>query len=367
MRAGKSREMGLGSAADVSLQSAREMRDLWRRRMRNDKIDPIDNRRSEARQRAAKDNASTFRSAAEQYLTAHRATWRNEKHRAQWESTLIRYVYPTLGEMPAHQIDEADVLSVLRPIWSQKPETASRVRGRIECVLGQPEVRKLRQGENPARWRGNLDGALPSRRKVRRVRHHAALAFDSLPEFFVELYQQCGDASAALEFLILTAARTGEVIGMRWNELDLGKRVWIVPAERMKGGNEHRVPLSDRAMEIMSSRRPADGSDFVFAGRSRNRPMSNMAMSQVLRRMGREEITVHGFRSCFRDWAAERTNFANEIAEMALAHSIGNDVESAYRRGDLLEKRRKLMAAWALFALSSGKSASVTRLVLSGR
>jgi integrase len=246
-------------------------------------------------------------------------------------------------------IDTGLVMKVLQPIWGTKPETASRVRGRIEAILDWARVQKLREGENPARWRGHLDHLLPTPSKVRRVKHHAALAYAELPDFIAELRAQGGVAARALEFTILTAARTGETIGAVWDEVNTSEKVWTIPAGRMKAGKDHRVPLSSRALAILRDPHDLRTSDFVFPGGKTGKSFSNMAMTEVLRRMGRDDITVHGFRSTFRDWAAERTNFPNEVVEMALAHAVGNMVEAAYRRGDLFDKRRRLMAEWATY------------------
>jgi integrase len=238
-------------------------------------------------------------------------------------------------------------VKVLEPIWTEKPETASRVRGRIEAILDWATARGYRQGENPARWRGHIENLLPKKSKVRRVEHHAALPYPETAAFMVELRQQDGVAARALEFAILTAARTGEVIGGRWDEIDFAERLWTVPAERMKAGKEHRVPLSDAAMTILQTLRETREGDFIFPGSRGGRPISNMAMLMLLRRMGRSDLTAHGFRSSFRDWAAECTTFPAEVAEMALAHVVGDKVEAAYRRGDLFQKRREIMDAWS--------------------
>jgi integrase len=261
-----------------------------------------------------------------------------------------------LGALSIQAIDTNVVLRVLEPIWKTKPETASRVRGRIESILDWAKVRGLRQGENPARWRGHLDHLLPAKSKVRRVKHHAALPYAELPKFIAELRTQEGVAARALEFTILTASRTGETIGAVWDELNTSEKLWSIPADRMKAGRDHRVPISSRALEILRHEHDLRTSDYVFPGGKAGKPLSNMAMTEVLRRMGRGNITVHGFRSTFRDWAAERTNFPNEVVEMALAHAVGDKVEAAYRRGDLFEKRRRLMAEWATYCNARGVS-----------
>jgi integrase len=294
---------------------------------------------------------------AEEFIGRNEAGWRNAKHRQQWRNTLTTYVYPTLGELPVSAIDTGLVVEVLDPIWTDKPETASRVRGRIEAVLDAATVRGFRQGPNPAQWKGTLAHVLPARARVRKVAHHAALPFEDMPGFLASLRSRAGMAARALEFAALTAARTGEVLGARWGEIDLTTKVWTVPADRMKAGREHRVPLSDPVIDLLEKVRPlaltadgkADPAAPVFPGPRRALPMSNMTMLMLLRRMKRDDLTAHGFRSTFSDWAAERTAYPREVVEMALAHAIGNKVEAAYRRGDLFEKRRNLMEAWATF------------------
>ena len=347
--AGKLHEMGLGATHTIGLAEARE-RARECRRLRLDGIDPIEARkvaRAQARLAAAK--AVTFKNCAERYIASHQAGWRSLAHAAQWPSTLGRYVYPVFGSLPVQAIDVGLVLEALEPIWTAKPETAGRVRGRIESVLDWATSRGYRQGDNPARWRGHLENLLPTKSKVRRVKHHAALPYAEIGEFIAQLKQQEGVAAQALEFTILTAGRTGEVIGSRWSEISLAERLWTIPAERMKAGKEHRVPLSDAARAILEQMQAIRQDDFVFPGGKTKRPISNMAMAMTLRRMGRDDLTVHGFRSTFRDWAAERTDFPSEVAEMALAHAVGDKVEAAYRRGDLFQKRRQLMDAWSEF------------------
>jgi len=351
-KADRLRVMGLGPAHTITLAEARD-RARECRKLRLDGIDPIEARRAERAQAkldAAK--AVTFAECADAYITAHKAGWRNPKHAAQWPATLATYVNPTFGERPVQAIDTALVTRVMEPIWTKKPETASRVRGRIESILDWATARGYRQGENPARWRGHLENLFPRRSKVRRVEHHAALPYSELSAFMLALRQQEGVAARALEFTILTAARTGEVIGARWEEINIAERLWSVPAERMKAGREHRVPLCGKALEIVEEMR-AIGGNFIFPGGKRGKPLSNMAMTMLLRRMGHGDQTVHGFRSTFRDWAAERTNFPAEVAEMALAHAVTDKVEAAYRRGDLFEKRRALAEAWAKFCATA--------------
>jgi len=343
------REMGLGPLHTVTLAEARE-RALECRKSRLDGRDPIEERKA-ARMAARLDaaRAMTFKACAEAYIKAHRAGWRNDKHAAQWPATLGAYVYPILGNLPVQAVDTGLVIKAVEPLWTGKTETASRVRGRIESVLDWATARGYRQGENPARWRGHLENLLPKRSKVRRVEHHAALAYAEMASFIAELRQQEGVAARALEFAILTAARTGEVIGARWDEFNIAERLWTIPAERMKAGKEHRVPLSDAALAIVETMRQTHQGDFVFPGGKTGRPLSNMALLMLLRRIGRGDLTAHGFRSSFRDWAAERTTFPAEVAEMALAHTVADKVEAAYRRGDLFQKRRQVAEAWAKF------------------
>ena len=350
--AGKLREMGLGSAHTISLAEARETA-LACRRMRVQGIDPIDARRSE-RTRGKLEAAAgmSFRECAERYIAAHQAGWRNAKHAEQWRSTLATYAFPIFGDLPVQAVDLGLVLKVIEPIWATKTETASRLRGRIENILDWAATRGYRAGDNPARWRGHLDNLLPKRTKVQRVEHHAALPYAQIGTFIETLRGQPGVAALALEFCILTATRTSETIGARWQEVDLHDAVWTVPAERIKASKEHRVPLSKPAVTILQKLAAARGSDFVFPGGKPGKPLSNMALLALLKRMGRPDLTVHGFRSAFRDWAAEQTNFPHEVCEMALAHAISDKVERAYRRGDLFAKRRQLMEAWARFCLT---------------
>jgi integrase len=348
------RWMGLGPLALYGLQEARA-KALDARRKRHEGIDPIEARRAErTRQRLDAAKAVTFKQCAEAYINAHRAGWRNGKHAGQWSATLSTYTYPIIGALPVQAVDTGLVLKVLEPIWTAKPETAGRVRGRLESILDYAKVRGERDGENPARWRGHLDKLLPAHSKVRQVEHHAALPYAELPAFLGNLREQEGVAARALEFLILTAARTGEVIGARWSEIDLLEKTWTAPASRMKAHREHRVPLSARALAILQDMRELRGGNdpdaFVFPGGKAGKPLSNMAFLMLLRRMGRGDLTAHGFRATFKTWASERTSFQNEIVEASLAHAIGGKVEQAYRRGDLFDKRRKLMDAWAAYS-----------------
>ena len=365
----KSRDIGLGAAGRgaLSLADARDEAAALRLKVKAG-IDPLEERDREAAQalasaQAAKVAGKTFREVATAYIAANEESWRNPKHRQQWGNTLATYVYPFIGDVPVAEVDTPHVLSILEPIWKGKPETASRVRGRIETVLDSAKARGYRQGENPARWRGHLAQILPARTRLSRG-HHKALAYEDVPAFVGALRARAAVAALALEFAILTAARSGEVIGARWSEVDLAKAIWTIPAERMKAAKEHRVPLSPRAVVILESLRPL-GSDWLFPGAAGGK-LSGMAMAMLMRRM-KVDATVHGFRSGFRDWAAECTGYAHEVAEMALAHSIENKVERAYRRGDLFDKRRRLMDDWATYCASDrAAGATVTPIRKAG-
>jgi integrase len=346
---GRVREMGLGPARDVSLVEARE-RAREARGLRRVGVDPIDAKRERAA--AARLDAGkmiTFSQCAAAYIENHRAAWKNQKHAGQWEATLRTYAYPVFGNLPVAAVDTAAVVKVLDPIWNKKSETASRLRGRIEAVLDFAKVRGYRDGENPARWKGHLKEALPAVSKVRKIKHHAALPHAEIGAFMAHLRKRQGGAADALEFAILTAARTGEVIGVQWPEIDMAQRIWTIPAERMKAGVEHRIPLSEQALAVLGRVAATKVNDVVFCGQKLGRPLSNMALLMMLRRMGRDDITVHGFRSTFRDWAADRTAFPREVVEAALAHTVVNKTEAAYRRTDLFEKRRPLMQKWGSF------------------
>jgi integrase len=350
MLMGRARSMGLGPLHTVTLAEARQAA-LECRKLCREGIDPIEHRA--ARKRQSQDTSSpTFSTCAEAYIVAHEAGWRNPKHVAQWRATLQTYAGPVFGDRPIDQVDLGLVMQVLEPIWSKKTETASRVRGRIEAVIDWATVRGYRSGENPARWRGHLDALLPARTRVRKVKHHSALPYDQVPAFVKDLKVHEATAARAFEFLILTAARTGEVIGARWSEIDIDKGIWIVPGARMKAGKEHRMPLTPQALNLLRGG-PKDGDAPLFPGPVRERHLSNMALLALLKRMNRTDITAHGFRSSFRDWVAEKTEFPQELAEMALAHSVSNKVEAAYRRGDMFERRRDLMQAWSDFVDST--------------
>jgi integrase len=349
--AGKHRLMGLGPLHSVSLAEAREAARVCRQ-MRLAGVDPIDKRRAErVQQRLAAARSLSFAECAAAYIRVHEAGWRDEKSARQWTASISTHVEPVFGEAPVQAVDTALVMKALEAIWISKPETARRVRSRIESILDWATAHGYRQGENPARWRGHLENLLPLRSKITRVEHHPALPYRELGAFMAELRGEQGIGAAALEFCILTAARTGEVIGARWQEIDLAERLWVVPAARIKSGHEHRVPLCDTALAILEKMTSVRHGEFVFpGGRAPGRPMGHMAMLRVLSRMGRGQLSVHGFRSSFRDWCAEQTNFPAEAAEMALAHAVGDKVEAAYRRGDMFEIRRRLMQAWANFA-----------------
>lgn len=343
--AGRERELGLGPVSDISLAEAREAAAVARK-MKLNGIDPIDAKRNTKARVTPSLKASvvSFDDAAAAYVRTNSAGWKNSKHAGQWTNTLNTYASPIFGKRAVAEIDRRLVLAAIEPIWATKSETASRVRGRIEAVLDWATVMGHRAGDNPARWKGNLDKVLPARSKVSTVEHHRTLPYTQVPDFLSRLLDQNGIASQALLFTILTAARTGEVLGARWSEIDTATGLWTVPASRMKAGKEHRVPLSPQAMSALPKVR-AGVADLVFPHPLSARSLSVNAMTAVLKRMD-VNATVHGFRSAFRDWAAEETDFAGEVVEAALAHTISNKVEAAYRRGDLLEKRRSLMASW---------------------
>ena len=350
MLRGQSHEMGLGSYPQISLPVARELAgEQARIKARGE--DPIENRESvRTAQRLLAAKSITFRTCAESYIAAHKGAWRNAKHAAQWSATLESYAGPIIGDLPVSEVDRGLVHKVLEPIWSKKPETARRLRGRIEAVLDYATALDYRAGENPARWKGSLKPLFPKGTKVHRAQHHPALPYRELPAFMPALRAEEGLGAGALQFVILTAARTGEAIGAKWGEVDLDEAIWTVPAARTKTGRDHKVPLSKPALAVLRTQhKQTNGKGFVFPGLRRNKPLSNMAMLKTLERMGREDLTVHGFRSTFRDWVEEMTNFQGSVAEAALGHVVGDKVEAAYRRGDLFEKRRKLMLGWAEF------------------
>lgn len=336
---GKAKEMGLGSATNVPLADAREKAASARRKIALG-LNPIEERKREG-------GIPTFGELADDVRKSLSAGFRNEKHKAQWKSTLETYARP-LHDKAVDIITTDDVVNVLKPIWTMKAETASRLRGRIEKVLDAAKAKGFRNGENPARWRGHLDHLLPRISKLSRG-HHAAMPYEEVSNFIAKLRTREATAALALELCILTAARSGEILGMRWSEVDFDNKLWLVPANRMKAGREHRVPLSSAAMAILRQMESVKMGDFVFPGRAPSKPLSNMAMEMMLRRMKIDCATVHGFRSSFRDWAGNVSNFPRELIEAALAHAIGDKAERAYRRSDALEKRRVLMNEWAAY------------------
>ncbi len=350
---GKRREMGLGSFPLVTLAAARQKARAARADGRQG-IDPVAQRDQARRDRKAKAALQkTFKQCAVAYIDAHSDSWRNAKHRAQWPSTFETYVYPTIGSTLVHEVTQAHVLAVLNPIWKTKTATATRVRGRIEQVLAWASAAGYRQGDNPARWTGLLDQLLPAPGKISKVRHHPAVPVASMPAFLAALRQREGISPRALQFAILTAARSAEVRGSTWAEIDMEAAVWTVPGERMKGGKEHRVPLSTQAIALLENMPRIEGAELIFPA-PRGGKLSDMSLTAITRRMAFKDAAgdvcvPHGFRSSFRDWAFECTDFARDLTEQALAHALESKVEAAYRRGDALERRRTLMQAWASF------------------
>lgn len=352
---GRRRDLGLGAYPDVSLAMARD-RAAEARRLIAEGGDPI------AKKRQAK--PKTFRDAALELIESRRSGWKNAKHAAQWTSTLEAYVFPKIGAVQVAKIETADVIATLTPIWAKKPETANRVRQRIEAVIDYTSALGIRSGDNPARWRGHLDHLLPKPTKVRAVKHHPALPHAEIADFMRELSERNGVAARALAFTILTAARSGETRGMIWGEVDLKAKVWTIPAQRMKTAKEHRVPLSNAAIALLGQRGEGVPDEALILG-SEAKPgklISDMSMTAVLRRMERLDITVHGFRSTFRDWAGETTGFPREVIEAALAHGIKNKAEAAYARSDLFDKRRRLMEAWAQVAAAQEGEGKIVAL-----
>jgi integrase len=343
---GRNRDMGLGPVHTLTLAEARE-RATEARKLRLDGIDPIANKRARvAALRAADAKAKTFADCVKGFIEDNESSWTSVKHRRQWETSLIKYAYPILGSLPVAAIDTPLVLRVLKPIWDAKRETASRLRGRIENVLGWATVHHYRSGDNPARWNGLLEHALPA---VVKGDHHAALPYTQVASFMQALRKDTGIVARALEFITLTAVRLGEATGATWDEIDLEAKTWTIPASRMKADQEHRVPLSDAAISVLKTVREIRQFDYVFAGFKPGRPIGGDALRELIKKLAGADVTVHGLRSTFRDWAAEQTNVQREVAEVALAHAIPDAVEAAYRRGDLFDKRRKLMGAWAAY------------------
>ena len=365
----RAREMGLGSAFDFSLADAREMRDTLRKQIKLG-IDPIEQRKADDAEKARERAKSiTFKEACARYIATNRSGWKNIKHAGQWEATLKTYAYPTIGNLPVQSTDTTLVMKIIEPIWSTKPETASRVRGRIETVIDACKARGEYIGENPARWKGHLETLLPKRSKVRRVKHHPALPYAELPEFMPELRAREGIAAAALEFQILTVARPGNALGARWSEFDRKAAVWTVAGVHMKAGEDYKLPLSGAALAVLDRMEKIKSGDFVFYGSKHKRPLSDAAMSALIDRMSEKRawldprdgrvIVPHGFRSTFRDWAAER-GYADAVAEACLAHAVDDDVIAAYKRTTFFELRKKLMDDWAAFATSDpARSADV--------
>lgn len=353
---GVRRDLGLGGYPDVTLAQAKEAARAARAKIKQG-IDPVeDARAAKSKLIASRASATTFSEAATRYIATHEASWRNSKHGQQWRNTIETYANPVMGDVLVQDVSLPQVLGVLEPIWRTKTETASRLRGRIESVLDWASARGLRSTDNPARWKGLLDKLLPAPGKIAKTDHHRALPYAELPDFMKRLKSQDGIGARALEFAILTACRSGEVRGATWSEFDLQSGIWTIPANRMKMGKEHRVPLSDAALSIVEQLKSTAFSDYVFPsprnpkdGTSVGIALSDMTLGAVLKRMGVAAVP-HGFRSTFRDWCAEQTDYPREVAEMALAHAIGNKVEAAYRRGDLFEKRKQLMLDWARYA-----------------
>ena len=362
----KRRDMGLGGFPDVTLAGAYDKAREARVKIESG-LDPILVRKQALSELiAAQATEVTFSKAATAYVDAQGDAWKNAKHRQQWVNTLEAYAAPVIGSMLVRDVTHTHILAILEPIWKVKTETASRVRGRIESVLDWATVRGHRKGENPARWKGHLEHMLAAPSKIAKVEHHPALALDLVNTFVLDLRTRNGMAARALEFLILTAARSGEIRGMPWSEIDFDAGVWTIPAGRMKMSKEHRVPLSESAIRILREHPHIEGSDLVFPA-VRGGMLSDMTITAVTRRMDYKDkagkvCVPHGFRSTFRDWAAERTNFPKDMADMALAHAVGDKVDAAYRRGDMLEKRRQMMQAWAEFCDLPAKSGDVVAI-----
>jgi integrase len=355
---GKQRYMGLGAYPDASLSEARELAADNRKLVRQG-IDPLEARKEEENE--AQEATVTFTSCAARYIKAHRRSWRNAKHARQWVSTLKTYARPKIGEKTIEEISTQDVLEILKPIWTIKNETAKRVQGRVENILDYAAAHGYRDPVNPARWRGHLDKLLAKPSRVQKVKHYPAMPYDQVDDFFKAVQEYSSMSSKALQFLILTATRTSEVLSAAWKEVDLDNATWTIPADRMKANREHRVPLSRQAVALLTALPRIKGNSHVFPGMKSGRPLSNMALLQFMRGLGyglsgaKGNFVPHGFRSSFRDWTGEVTSYPRDVAEMALAHTIQNKVEAAYRRGDLFEKRRAMMQEWADFVLSGSE------------
>lgn len=341
------KDMGLGAYPAVSLQEAREKARKIHDDLKNGLVPVSPKVQQRSLIASCASIEKTFHWCASEYLKTKAPEWKNAKHRQQWENTLEAYAMPHLGQLSVSIIDLPHILACLEPIWSRKNETASRLRGRIESVLDWATVRKYRSGENPARWKGHLDKVLAAPGKIQKVEHHRAIKVDDMPSFMQDLRTRAGIAPRALEFLIYTAARSGEVRGALWSEIDLNKAVWTIPAQRMKAGAEHRVPLSQTALKLLIDMPRVGGNNLIFPG-TKGQPLSDMTMTAVMRRM-KVAAVPHGFRSTFRDWAGEKTNYSRELAEQALAHTLESKVEAAYRRGDALERRREMMQEWTKY------------------
>ena len=367
MRFGKAQAMGLGPLHAVSLADARTKAADCRKLLAAG-LNPLEAKKTEEVQaRIAAAKGTTFETCAKAYIEAHKAGWKQERHAKQWDQALAKHAYPVMGNLPVDAIDTALVMKVLEPIWQKKTETAKRLRGRIECILDWAKVREYRQGENPARWRGHLENLLARPSKLIKVEHFAALPYTKVNGFLQSLDKQAGLAALALKLVIYTACRSTEVLGATWSEIDLTGKVWTIPAERMKTAKEHRVPLTSSALAVLNKLKQERDREivpslYVFPSPKGNVPLSNVVMLALLRRMDRRDITVHGFRSSFRDWAAEQTNFPREVAEAALAHAIQSRVEAAYRRSDLFEKRRLLMDKWARYCDQPQAEAKILEL-----
>ncbi|MBD8592155.1 MULTISPECIES: site-specific integrase [Pseudomonas] len=354
--AGKRREMGLGGFPTITLKKAREAA-AEHRKMLSQEIDPLVSRDAERKasrlaEEARQARAISFRTVAEDYIAAHKAGWKNAKHIQQWLNTLTTYAFPVIGDTPTEEVTTEQILRILTPIWHTKPETASRVRNRMEMVLDAAKARRLRDGENPARWRGHLDKLLPPRSKVKAVVHHPALPWRELPGFISRIKDRNEPSYRAMLLTILTACRTNECLAATWDEIDLKNAVWKIPAHRMKAGKEHRIPLSQAACDVLRSLIKIKDNPYVFPSTQKGKHLSNMAMLMGLRYLERGDLTIHGFRSTFRDWSAEATSYPREVCEQALAHNRQDKAEAAYFRTDLFEKRRAMMEEWAEYGCS---------------